>query len=141
MTLEQLEHLRSLSTEIHRYDEMAECLHARAERLTTTLTGMPSGTHDNDQLAGIIAEIVDNERKAAERVIQLRRECEEAEGWIDSLPDQQRRVMRAYYIDRAKTWQAVAEELPYSYRHCLRIKDAAHSKLYKDVMLCHMEMC
>lgn len=129
MTLQQIERLRSLATQIQCYDEMAERLRSRAERLTTTLSGMPSGSHGKDEMADLIAQIVDNERKAAERVIELRAECEDAERWIDSLPEQQQRVMRAYYIEGAASWQAVADKLPYSYRHCLRVKDAAFSRL------------
>jgi len=74
--------------------------------------GMPSGTHGQDEMADLIAQLVDNERKAAERVLQLHRECEVAEAWIDTLPEQQRRVMRAYYIDGAKSWLEVADLPP-----------------------------
>ena len=64
MTLEDLNRLRFLREEIRRLDEKAEVLRARAERLTPILTGMPSGSHDHDQMAGIIAELVDNARRA-----------------------------------------------------------------------------
>lgn len=128
MTVSHLDHLRSLSEQIRHYDELAERLRSRAERLTTILTGMPHGSPDHDQMAELVAQIVDNERKAAERVVDLRRECEEAERWIDTLPEQQQRVMRAYYIDSAASWQDVADRLPYGYKHTLRIRDAAFSK-------------
>lgn len=141
MTVSHLDHLRSLSEQIRHYDELAERLRSRAERLTTILTGMPHGSPDHDQMAEIVAQIVDNERYAAERVIQLRRECKEAETWIDALPEQQQRVMRAYYIDSAASWQDVADRLPYSYRHTRRIRDTVFNKLGKDDHICPLDPC
>lgn len=129
MTLEDLNRLRFLREEIRRLDEKAEVLRARAERLTPILTGMPSGSHDHDQMAGIIAELVDNERRAAEKALALTQACEDAERWLDALPEQQRRVMRLYYVDGIRTWKEVAERLPYSYSHTKRIKAVAHQKL------------
>lgn len=129
MTLEDLNRLRFLRDEIRRLDENAEVLRARAERLTPILTDMPSGSHDHDQMAGIIAELVDNERRAAEKALALTQACEDTERWLDALPDQQRRVMRLYYVDGIRTWKEVAEKTPYHYIHCLRVKEAALRKL------------
>lgn len=129
MTLEDLNRLRFLRDEIRQLDEKAMELRARAERLTPILTGMPSGTHEHDQMAGIIAELVDNERRAAEKALTLTQACEDAERWLDALPDQQRRVMRLYYVDGVRTWKEVAERTPYHYIHCLRVKEAALRKL------------
>ena len=129
MTLEDLNRLRFLRDEIRQLDEKAMELRARAERLTPILTGMPSGTHEHDQMAGIIAELVDNERRAAEKALALTQACEDAERWLDALPDQQRRVMRLYYVDGIRTWKEVAEKTPYHYIHCLRVKEAALRKL------------
>lgn len=131
MTLEDLNRLRTMREEIRRLDEKAEVLRARAERLTPILTGMPSGSHDHDQMAGIIAELVDNERRAAEKALALTQACEDAERWLDALPEQQRRVMRLYYVDGIRTWKEVAEKTPYSYNHVLQIKCAANSRLEK----------
>ena len=129
MTLEDLNRLRFLRDEIRQLDEKAMELRARAERLTPILTGMPSGTHEHDQMAGIIAELVDNERRAAEKALALTQACEDAERRLDALPDQQRRVMRLYYVDGIRTWKEVAEKTPYHYIHCLRVKEAALRKL------------
>ena len=129
MTLEDLNRLRFLRDEIRQLDEKAMELRARAERLTPILTGMPSGTHEHDQMAGIIAELVDNERRTAEKALALTQACEDAERWLDALPEQQRRVMRLYYVDGIRTWKEVAERLPYSYSHTKRIKAVAHQKL------------
>ena len=129
MTLEDLNRLRFLRDEIRQLDEKAMELRARAERLTPILTGMPSGSHDHDQMAGIIAELVDNERRTAEKALALTQACEDAERWLDALPEQQRRVMRLYYVDGIRTWKEVAERLPYSYSHTKRIKAVAHQKL------------
>jgi len=129
LTLEDLNRLRFLREEIRRLDEKADVLRARAERLTPILTGMPSGSHDHDQMAGIIAELVDNERRTAEKALALTQACEDAERWLDALPEQQRRVMRLYYVDGIRTWKEVAEKTPYHYIHCLRVKEAALRKL------------
>lgn len=132
MTLNELRRLRTMREEIRRLDEKAEVLRARAERLTPILTGMPAGTHEHDQMAGIIAELVDNERRAAEKTLELTQACEAAERWLDALPEQQRRVMRLYYVDGVRTWKEVAERTPYHYVHCLRVKEAALRRLKDD---------
>lgn len=131
MTLEDLNRLRFLRGEIRRLDEKAALLRARAERLTPLRSGMPSGSPEQDQMAGVIAELVDNERRAAEKVLELTRACEDAERWLDGLPEQQRRVMRLYYVDGVRTWKEVAEQTPYCYNHVLQIKCAANSRLEK----------
>lgn len=129
MTIDDLNRLRFLRSEIRRLDEKAALLRARAERLTPLRSGMPSGSHEQDQMAGVIAELVDNERRAAEKVLELTRACEDAERWLDGLPEQQRRVMRLYYVDGVRTWKEVAEQTPYHYIHCLRVKEAVLRKL------------
>lgn len=129
MTLEDLNRLRFLRDEIRQLDEKAMELRARAERLTSILTGMPSGSHDHDRMAGIVAELADNACCAAAKALELTKACEDAERWIDALPEQQRRVMRLYYMDGVRTWKEVAERLPYSERHCRRIRNAAIEKL------------
>lgn len=131
MTIDDLNRLRFLRSEIRRLDEKAALLRARAERLTPLRSGMPSGSPEQDQMAGVIAELVDNERRAAEKVLELTRACEDAERWLDGLPEQQRRVMRLYYVDGVRTWKEVAEQTPYSYNHVLQIKCAANSRLEK----------
>lgn len=129
MTLEDLNRLRFLRDEIRQLDEKAMELRARAERLTSILTGMPSGSHDHDRMAGVVAELADNACCAAAKALELTKACEDAERWIDALPEQQRRVMRLYYVDGIRTWKEVAERLPYSYSHTKRIKAVAHQKL------------
>ncbi len=135
MTMEQLDHLRTMRIEICRYDELVERLRSRAERLTSILTGMPTGTRDYDELAEIIAQIVDNEQYAAQKVIEFMKARKEVEDWLGKLPEQQGMAMRLYYTDGVETWQKVAERLSYSYRHMRRIKDAASKKL-EDVPQC-----
>lgn len=131
MTIDDLNRLRFLRGEIRRLDEKAALLRARAERLTPLRSGMPSGSPEQDQMAGVIAELVDNERRAAEKALALTQACEDAERWLDALPEQQRRVMRLYYVDGIRTWKEVAEKTPYSYNHVLQIKCAANSRLEK----------
>ena len=120
MTLEDLNRLRFLRDEIRQLDEKAMELRARAE---------PSGSHDHDRMAGIVAELADNACCAAAKALELTKACEDAERWIDALPEQQRRVMRLYYVDGIMTWKEVAEKTPYHYIHCLRVKEAALRKL------------
>lgn len=129
MTEEWLDRIRSYKDDIRRHDETIECLRSRAERVTNTLTGMPPGSPKFDELSAIAAQIVDLETAAAKRFIEYTERCREAEEWLDKLPEQQRNVMRMYYVDGAKTWQKVADKVPYSYRHTKRIKESAFRKL------------
>lgn len=128
MTLRELERLRSIRAQISAEDEKIMRLRSRAERLTQVMTGMPHGGQ-REELADIIAQIVDMEAKAGRRVIEIERDCEAAMAWIDSLPEQQARVMRLYYVDGLRTWKEVADRLPYHYIHCIKIKNAAIANL------------
>lgn len=112
MTLEDLNRLRFLRDEIRQLDEKAMELRARAERLTSILTGMPSGSHDHDRMAGIVAELADNACCAAAKTLELTKACEDAERWIDALPEQQQRVIDNYTSQAIKTHATGAAGAP-----------------------------
>ncbi len=133
MTIETLNDLRSRREEIRRLEEKEEELRARAEKITTVLSGMPHSVQDGDRMGNIVAEIIEYADRIAEKRLEFIRKCDVAEQWIDALPEQQRKVMRLYYVDGVKTWEEVARMVPYSKRHCLRIKDAAFSKMSPNV--------
>ena len=105
-----------------------EALRDTLERTTPQLDGMPHGSDGTDKMASITATIVDLEGKLDKRRVDCEREMQRAEIVIDTLPDQQRLVMRLRYIE-GLTWKQVAEKSNYDKRHCIRIHKRALERM------------
>ena len=98
------------------------------ERTTPQLDGMPHGSDGTDKMASITATIVDLERRLDKRRVDCEKEMQRAETVIDTLPDQQRLIMRLRYIE-GLTWRQVSEKSNYDKRHCIRIHKRALERI------------
>lgn len=98
------------------------------ERITPQLDGMPHGSDGKDKMATLTATIVDLEEKLDKRRVNCEVEMQRAETVIDTLPDQQRLIMRLRYID-GLTWRQVSEKSNYDKRHCIRIHKRALERI------------
>lgn len=105
-----------------------EALRETLERTTPQLDGMPHGSDGSDKMATITASIVDLEKKLDQRRVNCELEMQIAETVIDTLPDQQRLVMRLRYIE-GLSWKQVAEKSNYDKRHCQRIHKRALERM------------
>ena len=95
------------------------------------------GHSSDDRIGKIIAKLVDLENEInsdIDRLISLRKDIETV---IDSVPDEtQRQLLIARYIN-GRTFEQIAVEMHYSWRHTIRIHGDALSAV-QNVIECHI---
>jgi hypothetical protein len=129
---EYLNQARMLDKRIDSKLEQVERLRALAERTTTDLSSQPKGTSGTNRTEYCVQKIWELEREInadIDKLIDLKRDIQDV---LTSLPEQQCRVMCAYYVDLAESWSDAAEKSGYSYKHARRIRDAAKERLDND---------
>ena len=136
MTLQELERIRTIRDDMEQNDEAIERLQSQMERVTQMITDMPKGGAERDLLALQVQRLHTLQVQREIMHIDLEIELIAAETWIAKLPEQQRKVMYAYYICGVDDWKRVARHVNYSYKHTLRIRDAAYDRLVEYVQQC-----
>lgn len=106
---------------IDRLEEKLLELEAEATRQTAQLTRERKAKHyDPDRLADIVAEIVvvqEEINRQLQRSYELVARIEKS---IEKLPEREKYLIRARYID-CKSWEQVAVEMNYSWKQIHRI--------------------
>lgn len=136
ITKEELkEHIR-LKQEIADLKENIEKLRLQAQSISATrITGAPAGSGSPDKIADNLARVdnlIQHYQQKVERMLIQQKRIEEA---IESLPANERLLMRYRYID-GLDWIDVAANMNYSWRHMHRIHSEILKKL-KDGTQCH----
>ena len=125
MTIEQLENCRAAKGEIESLRERIERIKSDRERMTQTITGMPSGKNNGQsRLEELTVKLMELEEQLVDRTQQRETEIREVEAWIETLKPYQRNVIRLRYID-GKTWRQVQKLTHYSKRAALTISKNA----------------
>lgn len=93
-------------------------------------------TEDGHRVAldAAVAELVDTEVKTAAEIERLTALETEIIGAISHMPDPYQTLLYERYIN-GKTWEQVAVQMNYSYRHTTKLHGAALARL-KDVLEC-----
>lgn len=93
-------------------------------------------TEDGHRVAldAAVAELVDTEAKTAAEIERLTALETEIIGVISHMPDPYQTLLYERYIN-GKTWEQVAVQMNYSYRHTTKLHGAALARL-KDVLEC-----
>lgn len=93
-------------------------------------------TEDGHRVAldAAVAELVDTEAKTAAEIERLTALEAEIIGVISHMPDPYQTLLYERYIN-GKTWEQVAVQMNYSYRHTTKLHGAALARL-KDVLEC-----
>ena len=116
MTIEQLENCRSAKGEIESLRERIERIKSDRERMTQSITGMPSGKNNNQsRIEELTVKLMELEEQPVDRIQQRETQIEEVEAWIETLKPHQRNVIRFRYVD-GKTWRQVQKLTHYSKR-------------------------
>lgn len=98
MTIEQLENCRSAKGEIESLRERIERIKSDRERMTQTITGMPSGKNNNQsRLEELTVKLMELQEELAGKVYLREHEIKEVEAWIETLKPHQRNVIRDKY--------------------------------------------
>lgn len=114
MTIEQLENCRSAKGEIESLRERMERIKSDRERMTQSITGMPSGKNNNQsRIEELTAKLMELEEQLVDRIQQRETQIEEVEAWIETLKPYQRNVIRLRYIE-GRTWRQVQRRTHYS---------------------------
>ena len=123
-----LESYRELRTEAHRLRQRHMKLVTEATRITTRLSGMPrGGGGDHEKL---LAALADSDDEAVRKYLDAEERMREIEGFIDSLPSQNSRIiLRLRYVE-LYSWREIERVLPrdqiyYSSDHIYRLHGIA----------------
>lgn len=131
MTKQELQEYYWLRRNILRLEHRIEELETMATKQTSRLKNNADArvAHGNyDRLGDTVAEIGDLETEIRE---QLRKSYEAAtriEKAIDDLPDREKYLVRARYIE-LKTWEQIAVDMGYSWRQVHNIHSLALQEL------------
>ena len=114
LTIEQLENCRSAKGDIESLRERIERIKSDRERMTQSITGMPSGKNNNQsRIEELTVKLMELEEQLADKLWQRETEIKEVEAWIETLKPHQRNVIRLRYIE-GRTWRQVQRRTHYS---------------------------
>lgn len=131
MTIEQLENCRSAKGEIESLRERIERIKSDRERMTQSITGMPSGKNNNQsRIEELTVKLMELEEQLADKLWQRETEIKEVEAWIETLKPYQRNVIRFRYVD-GKTWRQVQKLTHYSKQAVMMINKHARNQAEK----------
>ena len=114
---------------IKRINNLLKELRSQAEKMTTSYSDMPSGSHNPDSRANTIAKLVDTERKQQEAIRQWCDAITQVQiviGWLDDYND--RSVLEHRYIN-CEDWITISFHLNYSVQHLYYIHGRALYRL------------
>lgn len=118
---EYLSGLRFLERRIDAKTEAAARMRARAERITTVLTGMPRGSGSGSPMENAAVELADLETDLLREADELRRRRAEATRLLLLMQDERlRTVLDERYLCRM-SWQRVARDVFCSYDHVFKL--------------------
>ena len=121
MTIEQLENCRSAKGEIESLRERIERIKSDRERMTQSITGMPSGKNNNQsRIEELTVKLMELEEQLADKLWQRETEIKEVEAWIETLKPYQRNVIRLRYIE-GRTWRQIEKKTHYTKDGAMRI--------------------
>lgn len=128
MNKKELMYLMTEYRSIGSIERRIAALRDTLERTTVQLNGMPHGSEGADKMSAMVADIVDLMSKLDERRVKCEQGMQDVERVFDTLPDQQRRVMRLRYID-GMSWKKIAKETHYDISYLVRIQQAALERI------------
>ena len=126
----------------------ARDLGERIEELRTAAAGIKAITYDKDKvqvsprdyMPDVIAELIELEEEYARRIIKYNMVVLDIEERISRLNDSRYVDILRYRYLSGMTWEQIATEKCYSFRHVIRLHGAAlqeFARQNKDVLLCH----
>jgi DNA-directed RNA polymerase specialized sigma subunit len=124
--------------QIRNQREKVESIKERIARLRSAmlmgnkqLTEMPGSKEVRDRLANDMVKLIELEHELFGEVISMEHNITRAKALIETLPEQQQRILRFRYID-GLSWRKVAQKANYSQDHCFALHRAALNNLSKS---------
>jgi len=129
MTKQELKDYRHLRAEIRQLDGQIAYWRRRAEGGNRAPDRSPVVGHFTDPLPYIMDKIIACEQARDEKTKRLA-DVEAAFAMLDA---REARLMRAYYVE-GKTWEAIAVDFSYTWRHVHRLHADALKKMSLNVI-------
>lgn len=111
---------RAILNEIHDLKDLAT-------KITVTFNDMPGGGGSVDKVGAIVANIVDLQSELAVQAKTMKAEQEIVQAVIDAVDDPDLRQLLILRYINGWTWEKIAVDMNYSWRHTLRLHGAALS--------------
>lgn len=132
ITKEELKEHYRLKQETVELEEMIEKLQLQAQSVgATRITGAPAGSGSSDKIADNLSRIEKLIQCYQQKIEKLLIQQKRIEDEIESLPANERLLMRYRYIDGLE-WVDVAANMNYSWKQTHRIHARALAKLKDD---------
>lgn len=131
MTKQELKEYHWIKLNIAKLEQRIEELESLAAKQTTRLKSdadARASNKTNDRLGDIVAEIGDLREKLNEELARAYATVTRIEKAIESLPDREKYLIRARYID-CHSWEQIAVDMNYSWKQTHRI----HAKALKEL--------
>ena len=109
---------RAILNEIHDLKDLAT-------KITVTFNDMPGGGGNTDKIGAIVANIVDLQSELAVQVKTMKAEQEIVQAVIDAVDDPDLRQLLILRYINGLTWEKIAVDMNYSWRHTFRLHGAA----------------
>ena len=135
---EYLMQYRRLTIKLKRLEKDIEDVRAERSSISINLDGMPHGSGLGDKVATLAAKLIDMERELIwmrSDAWEKRMEIIRAVGMLENAD--QSLLLQLRYID-GKTWEEIAVEMHYSFRHVLRLHGYALREFAKITDLHYM---
>lgn len=113
--------------------EQIDRLRSLAEKITTTLTGMPHATGTSNRVEYCIGKIMELEREVTSDIDKLIDMKSEIRKMIESVKDNRYRLLLEYRYLNNFTWERIAEEMIYEVRWVYELHGHALKELSKHV--------
>lgn len=109
---------RAILNEIHELKDLAT-------KITVTFSDMPGGGGSVDKVGAIVANIVDLQSELAVQAKTMKAEQEIVQAVIDAVDEPDLRQLLILRYINGLTWEKIAVDMNYSWRHTLRLHGAA----------------
>ena len=123
---EYLLDIKRTRSKITMIQEQIEMLRADAENIGISFDGMPKG--QGKTFEDVALKLTDCEIRLQNELSNLWLKQMEAIELLENLKPKHRTILTEYYI-KDKTWERVAYEQGYSWRHCYRLHGYALAEL------------
>lgn len=127
---DKLKQYRYMDEEVRQLESEIEELREKATSVRSMQFGaVPCHTNSNsDKIGETISKLVDMEKMYIEKIWKIAEEQKRLEEMIDSLPENERLLMRKKYKE-GKTLEQICVELNYSWGHTTRLHGWALKRL------------
>ena len=122
---------RQVQAEVSQLLLEREEIMAMGTRISPTYSGQPQGPAGGDKIQMAVQRLDENGRAIDRQIEELCKIRAEVEAAIDSVQDENLKLLLRYRYISGLTWERIAVKMSYSYRHTCR----QHGKALRKLMI------